>query len=212
MQRLTSTSPNPSESSGTHSIELTTEVLCIEEKGTHAEIVLIFRHFQTSHFPKNRLCVVQKQRQCASQPALANVHGGAPQVTALQCTAGGVVKRFYQAFNARDVEAMVDCVADDIEHNNLAYAKVFRGKQAAKAFYAAFVKIMPENASFFIEDTTGASPVTDGGSKVAVLWYDSAGKSVTFQPVHAAIPLMLGTPGSMCAVRKVPTKAFLTKG
>jgi hypothetical protein len=125
------------------------------------------------------------------QPAVADGHGFALESTALQCTASGVVRRFYQAFNDRNVDAMADCISDDIEHNNLAYAKVFRGKAAAVAFYAAFIEMMPDDASFFIEDTTGASPMTEGGSKIGVLWYESAAHLLNFTDYHSCKPLMV---------------------
>lgn len=77
-----------------------------------------------------------------------------------------VIRTFFDAFNRRDVHRMAESVADDCEHCNLAYPSPFRGKHAVVDFYRDFMKIVPHDASFEIEDTTGSSE----SSNVGVIW------------------------------------------
>lgn len=80
--------------------------------------------------------------------------------------AEATVRAFFQAFNRRDLASMADCVADDIEHCNLAYTHPFEGKDGVVSFYGKFMRTMPEDATFHIEDTTGGG----ASSKIGVIW------------------------------------------
>lgn len=77
-----------------------------------------------------------------------------------------VIQRFFDAFNRRDLHAMAECVADDCEHCNLAYPSPFRGKGAVVNFYQDFMKVVPQDAKFEIEDTTGRGQ----SSSIGVIW------------------------------------------
>lgn len=43
------------------------------------------------------------------------------------------VKRYFAAFNAGDVQAMLDCLSDDVEHH-VNEGKIRKGKEAFRAF------------------------------------------------------------------------------
>ena len=43
------------------------------------------------------------------------------------------VKRYFEAFNAGDVDGMIDCLSDDVEHH-VNEGKVRKGKDAFRAF------------------------------------------------------------------------------
>eukprot|EP00892_Ulva_mutabilis_P008952 jgi/Ulvmu1/6429/UM003_0058.1 len=84
-----------------------------------------------------------------------------------ETTKDDVIRRFFEAFNRRDIFRMAECVADDCEHCNLAYPAPFRGKHAVVEFYKDFMKVVPNDASFEIEDTTGGGD----SASIGVIWH-----------------------------------------
>ena len=72
-----------------------------------------------------------------------------------------LIQRYYDAFNAKDVEAMLDCVSDDLVHD------VSQGeRRTGKARFAAFLRHMNERYRENLSDIVVMTSA-DGGRAAA---------------------------------------------
>eukprot|EP00898_Chlorokybus_atmophyticus_P005561 jgi/Chlat1/6005/Chrsp4S06313 len=79
--------------------------------------------------------------------------------------AASVVRRYYDAFNVRDVDAAVACFAEDVVYEDLVYGKAFRSAKDVRDYLADVKNIVPDGLQFVVDD------ITDGGGKVGAIWH-----------------------------------------
>ena len=86
-------------------------------------------------------------------------------------TARDTVARYFDAFNAGDVDAMLDCLTDDVAHH-VNEGGVRRGKEAFRAFCAHMARCYREELTDLViltgeDDTRAATEFTVNGTYLA---------------------------------------------
>ena len=63
-------------------------------------------------------------------------------------------RRFFDAWNRRDFEAAMECVADDCHYNDFSFTRPHVGKADVRALFENVAKVAPD-VTFVIDDITG---------------------------------------------------------
>lgn len=76
------------------------------------------------------------------------------------------IHRHIAAFNARDLNALLDVMAPNCTVEGLAYSDTIKGKQDLLPFYRALLARVPPDMALVVDDLSG-----DGGVCVGVTWH-----------------------------------------
>jgi len=97
-----------------------------------------------------------------------------------------VVQSFFDAFNRRDMDALLALYAEDCTHHDLAYSEPAVGIEATKRFVEEFTGGLPADVQFVVEDITSGD-----ATSVGVIWHMEIGgvdlplgKGVSFYKVN----------------------------
>ena len=86
-------------------------------------------------------------------------------LTLSEKSAAAAITRYFEAWNARDMDAACAQFADECEYEDTQYAGAFTGKEALKAHLNKCADNLPPSFKFCIDE------VADGGSTVGVQWH-----------------------------------------
>lgn len=75
--------------------------------------------------------------------------------------------KYYELYNSRRLDQVVELIADDCEYQDLIYQDPFRGKAEIRAYFEKIGAIIPDDVRFVVEDITGGA---DDDRRVGVRW------------------------------------------
>ena len=85
------------------------------------------------------------------------------------------IRRYFAAWNVRDMDTACDCFAEDCVYDDTQYAGAFTGKVALKNHLNRVADALPPTFQFCIDD------IADGGDTVGVQWHvENDGKPLPF--------------------------------
>ena len=85
------------------------------------------------------------------------------------------IRKYFDAWNARDMELACAQFADDLEYEDTQYAGAFRGKEQLKAHLNKCADNLPPTFQFCVDE------VADGGDTVGVQWHvENDGEELPF--------------------------------
>eukprot|EP01023_Acetabularia_acetabulum_P026752 TRINITY_DN2536_c1_g1_i1.p1 TRINITY_DN2536_c1_g1~~TRINITY_DN2536_c1_g1_i1.p1 ORF type:complete len:419 (-),score=63.31 TRINITY_DN2536_c1_g1_i1:164-1420(-) len=79
-----------------------------------------------------------------------------------------VVMKFYTAYNARQFDDVMECIANDCVYHDLIYEYPFEGFQAIKEYFEKVARVVPDDLQFEVEYITQGDPY-----RVGVQWHTS---------------------------------------
>lgn len=98
-----------------------------------------------------------------------------PHMTSSEGQASAAVRRYFGAWNERDMSTAVAQFAEDCEYDDTQYAGAFTGKAALEAHLNRVADALPPSFQFCIDE------VADGGDTCGVQWHvENGGKSLPF--------------------------------
>ena len=89
----------------------------------------------------------------------------APVLSVEEKSAAAAIGRYFEAWNARDMDAACAQFSDECEYEDTQYAGAFTGNEALKAHLNKCADNLPPSFRFVIDE------VADGGSTVGVQWH-----------------------------------------
>ncbi|PSC68605.1 polyketide cyclase [Micractinium conductrix] len=101
-------------------------------------------------------------------------------------TAGGAapaaadtVRAYYDRYNARDIDGVLDLMAEDVYYHDMIYEDAFCGLPELTAYFKKVEALIPDDVRFVVEDLTEGDP-----RRCGVRWHveltDDRGQSVEF--------------------------------
>ena len=89
--------------------------------------------------------------------------------------ASASIQRYFEAWNARDMDLACDQFADDCEYDDTQYSGSFTGKAALREHLFRVADALPPTFEFCIDE------IADGGDTVGVQWHvENAGQPLPF--------------------------------
>ena len=80
--------------------------------------------------------------------------------------ASASIQRYFEAWNARDMDLACDQFADDCEYDDTQYSGSFTGKAALRSHLFRVADALPPTFQFCIDE------IADGGDTVGVQWHE----------------------------------------
>ncbi|KAI8473351.1 MAG: hypothetical protein J3K34DRAFT_519018 [Monoraphidium minutum] len=112
--------------------------------------------------------------------------------------ASDVVRRFYDAYNCRDLAVISTLIADDISYHDLVYEEPHEGREGVMAWLEKVRQYAPDDLKFVIEDITEGDPLRAG-----VAWHVECGDGVRFPFSRGCSFIRLNEAGQIVSVRDV---------
>ncbi|KIY98255.1 hypothetical protein MNEG_9707 [Monoraphidium neglectum] len=112
--------------------------------------------------------------------------------------ASAVVRRFYEAYNTRDLDVIQSLIADDISYHDLVYEEPHEGREGVMAWLEKVRKYAPDDLKFVIEDITEGDPFRAG-----VQWHVECGDGVFFPFSRGCSFIRVNERGQIVSVRDV---------
>ena len=69
-----------------------------------------------------------------------------------------VIMKYYAAYNAGDVDAVLSLMADDCQYHDMIYLEPFVGKQAIRKYFEKVTSVVPRDLKFNLEEMSGGDP------------------------------------------------------
>ncbi len=101
---------------------------------------------------------------CATRPLWPSPPSHTAISSAINTTT--ITNRHIAAFNARNLDALLDVLAPNCTVEGLAYSDTIHGKQQLAPFYKALLARVPSDMQLVVDDISG-----DGGTCVGVTWH-----------------------------------------
>lgn len=80
-------------------------------------------------------------------------------------TARDVALAYYENYNDKNIEGVLELIAEDVVYEDLIYQEPFRGRDAVKAYFNKIEQLVPKDIKFVVEDITDGDP-----KRVGVRW------------------------------------------
>ena len=80
-------------------------------------------------------------------------------------TARDVALAYYENYNNKDIDGVLQLIAKDVVYEDLIYQEPFRGRDAVKAYFEKIERLVPKDIKFVVEDITDGDP-----KRVGVRW------------------------------------------
>lgn len=80
-------------------------------------------------------------------------------------TARDVALAYYENYNNKDIDGVLQLIAEDVVYEDLIYQEPFRGRDAVKAYFDKIERLVPKDIKFVVEDITDGDP-----KRVGVRW------------------------------------------
>ncbi|XP_073147804.1 uncharacterized protein [Henckelia pumila] len=110
--------------------------------------------------------------------ATSNVNGKVIMSSKLNDSASGVVSKFYEGINYRDLALVENLIAHNCVYEDLIFAKPFFGRKAILEFFDKFINSISSDLQFVIDDMSDEDALA---SAVGVTWHlEWKGKSFPF--------------------------------
>ena len=88
------------------------------------------------------------------------------RIKALKKNAKTVALEYYQNYNEKRIDKVLELIDEGCEYQDLIYQEPFRGKEEISAYFDKIERLVPDDIKFVVED------ITDGdGLKVGVRWH-----------------------------------------
>ncbi|GBF87696.1 polyketide cyclase [Raphidocelis subcapitata] len=143
----------------------------------------------------------QQQPPQAGAPA-APQRAQAPPPAAAGGRAAAACRRFYDAYNVRDLAAINDLIADDISYHDLVYEEPHEGRAGVMAWLEKVRQYAPDDLKFVIEDLAGDD------AAAGVKWHVECGEGVFFPFSRGCSFVRLDAEGKIVSVRDVVEPAM----
>ncbi|GAX72993.1 hypothetical protein CEUSTIGMA_g445.t1 [Chlamydomonas eustigma] len=118
------------------------------------------------HFSHLRLCVPNRFVSRASAQTVT------PK---LSQDAKEVIIKYYNAYNAGDIETIGGLLAEDCSYHDMIYEDPFEGRQEIVEYLKKVRTIVPSDLKFVIEDATSGD-----NRKVGIMWHVECGEGIVF--------------------------------
>ncbi|KAG2435174.1 hypothetical protein HXX76_007258 [Chlamydomonas incerta] len=86
-----------------------------------------------------------------------------------------VIVRYYEAYNAGDIDTIAGLLAPDVSYHDMIYEEPFQGREEVVAYLRKVRKTVPSDLKFVIEDVTSGDP-----RAVGITWHVECGDGVVF--------------------------------
>ncbi|GLC52361.1 hypothetical protein PLESTB_000620900 [Pleodorina starrii] len=98
-----------------------------------------------------------------------------PSVASSGLSGKDVIVRYYQAYNAGDLDTIAGLLAPDVSYHDMIYEDPFVGREAVVKYLKKVRATVPSDLQFVIEDVTDGDP-----RAVGITWHVECGQGVVF--------------------------------
>ncbi|KXZ47377.1 hypothetical protein GPECTOR_36g98 [Gonium pectorale] len=118
-----------------------------------------------------------------------------------------VIVRYYQAYNAGDLEAISSLLAPDVSYHDMIYEEPFEGREEVLKYLRKVRRTVPPDLQFVIEDVTDGDP-----RAVGITWHVECGDGVAFPFSRGASFYTLNEQGQILRARDLVESAVKPGG